>query len=79
MKPDPAPIPARTKPLLCEAVYEKTEDARHASEVLMVMKMSSKEQRREYLNGVERKRGKAAADRLRMDILKGWKNGTSKK
>ena len=45
----------------------------------MVVEMGSKELRREYLNGVEQKRGKAAADRLRTDILKGWKNGTCKK
>lgn len=79
MKPDPAPIPKRKKTLICESVYAKTEDARHASEVQMVVEMGSKELRREYLNGVEQKRGKAAADRLRTDILKGWKNGTCKK
>ena len=73
MKPDPAPIPRRKKPLICESVYAETEDARHASEVQMVVEMGSKEQRREYLSGVETKRGKAAADRLKADILKGWR------
>jgi len=39
----------------------------------MVIRMKTIEERREYLEGVETKRGKAAADRLRMDVLKGWK------
>ena len=38
----------------------------------MVIKMKTIEERREYLAGVETKRGKGAADRLRMDILRAW-------
>lgn len=39
----------------------------------MVIRMKTIEDRREYLAGVEKQRGKAAADRLRIDVLKGWK------
>ena len=73
MKPDPAPIPRRTKTLICESVYAETEHKRHADEVKMIIEMKHIEQRREYLAGVETKRGKAAADRLRTDILRAWK------
>lgn len=73
MKPDPAPMPKRTKPLICESVYAETEPKRHADEVKMIIEMKHIEQRREYLAGVEQKRGKVAADRLRADILRAWK------
>jgi len=73
MRADLPPIPARKKPLICESVYAETEPKRHADEVKMIVRMRYIEQRREYLAGVETKRGKAAADRLRVDILKKWK------
>ena len=38
----------------------------------MVIRMKTIEDRREYLAGIEKQRGKAAADRLRMDVLRGW-------
>lgn len=72
MKPDPAPIPKRTKPLICESVYAKTEPKRHECEVRMIMNMSSKEERRNHLIEIGKRRGKAAADRLKVDVLKGW-------
>jgi len=53
--------------------YKYSEQYRHLTEVDMVIRMKTIEERREYLEGVETKRGKAAADRLRMDVLKGWK------
>lgn len=39
----------------------------------MVIRMKTREERSQYLSGVETKRGKAAADRLKADILKGWR------
>ncbi len=53
--------------------YRYTEQFRHLTEVDMVIRMKTIEDRREYLAGVEKQRGKAAADRLRIDVLKGWK------
>ena len=52
--------------------YRYTEQFRHLTEVDMVIRMKTIEERREYLAGVEKQRGKAAADRLRVDVLKGW-------
>lgn len=73
MKPDPAPISKRKKPLICESVYAETEPNRHECEVRMIMNMSSKEERRNHLIEIEKRRGKVAADRLRTDILRAWK------
>lgn len=53
--------------------YRYTEQFRHLTEVDMVIRMKKIEERREYLAGIEKQRGKAAADRLRIDFLKGWK------
>lgn len=53
--------------------YRYTEQFRHLTEVDMVIRMKTIEDRREYLAGIEKQRGKAAADRLRIDVLKGWK------
>jgi hypothetical protein len=50
-----------------------SEQYRHECEVRMIINMSSKEARREHLNGIEVKRGKAAADRIRTDLLKAWR------
>jgi len=49
------------------------EQHRHECEVRMILSMGSKDQRRGHLVGIEKKRGKAAADRLRSDILREWK------
>lgn len=53
--------------------YRYTEQFRHLTEVDMVIRMKTREERSQYLSGVETKRGKAAADRLKADILKGWR------
>jgi hypothetical protein len=50
-----------------------TEAHRHACEVRYVLAMPDKNRRRAYLAGVEKARGKPAADRLRTDILNEWK------
>lgn len=51
-----------------------TEEHRHACEVRYVLAMPDKQARRAYLDGVEKKRGKQAADMLRDDVLKAWKD-----
>ena len=53
--------------------YRYSEEYRHECEVKMIIDMKFIHERREYLSGVETKRGKAAADRLKADILKGWR------
>jgi hypothetical protein len=50
-----------------------TEAHRHACEVRYVLSMQSKDRRRDYLAGVEKARGKPAADRLREGVMKAWK------
>ena len=61
----------------CETPVETySEQRRHECEVRMILNMSSRIQRKGYLDGVEAKRGKAAADRLRVDVIRGWRNGT---
>ena len=51
-----------------------SERHRHACEVRYVLAMPNKERRRAYLDAVEKLRGKAAAQRLRDDVLKAWKD-----
>ena len=53
--------------------YRYSEEYRHEREVKMIVDMKYIHERREYLAGVEKQRGKAAADRLKADILKGWR------
>jgi hypothetical protein len=50
-----------------------TEAHRHACEVRYVLAMPDKNRRRAYLEGVEKARGKSAADRLREGVMKAWK------
>lgn len=50
----------------------ETEAHRHACEVRYVMGMPDLGARRRFLAGVERRRGKAAADRLRAGIAAAW-------
>lgn len=69
--------PIFKRKLICEAVYAVTEQHRHECEVRMVLKMNSRMQRKGYLDGVEARRGKVAADLLRVDVLRGWRNGDS--
>ena len=47
-----------------------TEQHRHECEVRHVCGLPGHEARREYLDGIERKRGKPAADTLRADVRK---------
>ena len=49
-----------------------TEAYRHECEVRFVVGMPGPEQRRTYLAGVEAKRGKPAADRLREGVRAVW-------
>jgi hypothetical protein len=53
-----------------------SESWRHECEVRHVMNMPLREQRALYVMDVERKRGAAAAKRLRDDVIKAW-NATS--
>jgi hypothetical protein len=58
--------------------YTYTEAWRHECEVRHVLKMATRQQRAEYLDGVERKRGKAPADRLRRDVATAWRAAREK-
>lgn len=50
-----------------------TEQHRHESEVREVMRrFGTRDQIRAYLEGIEKKRGFEAMQRLRMDLLKEW-------
>ena len=52
--------------------YTYTEAWRHECEVRQVVRMATPELRRAYLDGVERFRGKAAAERLREGVRAAW-------
>ena len=58
------------------SVDKMSEQWRHECEVRFVIKLSTREIRATYLNGVEQKRGKPAADKLRMDVLAQWKSSS---
>lgn len=62
----------KKKNRISDEVYAQYDPLRHELEVKMILLMQGKEQRREYLQGIEQKRGKVAADRLREDLLKAW-------
>jgi hypothetical protein len=49
-----------------------TEAFRHECEVRFVLKMRSPDARSQYLAGVEARRGKPAADRLRDGVRAAW-------
>lgn len=51
-----------------------SEEHRHACEVRYVVSLPDKHKRRAHLDAVEKLRGKAAAQRLRDDVLKAWKD-----
>lgn len=53
-------------------VCNKCEAWRAECEARMVARIASTQQRREYLDSVERKRGKAAADALRAGVQAEW-------
>lgn len=57
---------------MTERGHTYTEAWRHECEVRYVVKMDGPESRRAFLDGVEKKRGKAAADRLRDGVRKVW-------
>lgn len=54
---------------------ERAEEDRHACEVKAVMRQCYPDGQKaaEYMNEVEKRRGKAAADRLRDDVRAEWK------
>lgn len=60
------------KKRLSDDVYSKTEPKRHRLEVEYVAKQSN-EWIKTHLEGVKAKRGEAAYQRLRQDVLKAWK------
>lgn len=49
-----------------------SEEHRHACEVRHVLAMREPALRREYLEGVAKRRGAEAAERLRADVLEAW-------
>lgn len=49
-----------------------SEQHRHACEIRFVISLPSASKRKAFLDGVEQKRGKAAADRLRDDVETEW-------
>lgn len=52
-----------------------TERHRNETEVREVLRrFGTKEQIKEYLAGIEKKRGSEAMQRLRIDLLKEWQN-----
>lgn len=55
-----------------EERYTYTEQYRHECEVRMIVNMKFKSDRVRYLEGVEKARGKIAADRLRKSVLEIW-------
>jgi len=74
--PDPAPIPRRNKPLICESVYAETEQDRFNKECKATFAMFYDKRRRwfdqngfdEYMKGVVTKRGQEGANRLRKGV-----------
>jgi len=63
---------------ISDAVYAATEQERHRHEVEYVAKQEGK-WIKEYLEGVQEKRGFEAYKRLRDDVAKLWRNnGTGK-
>lgn len=62
------------KKWLSDEIYARHEQHRHECELRMIVSMKSKEDWQRYLEGVEKERGTAAADRLRVDLLTAWKN-----
>ena len=60
------------KTRISEAVYARTEPYRHKHEVEFVAK-HDKEWIKEYLEGVQEKRGHEAYQKLRNDVLKLWR------
>lgn len=53
-------------------VDTSSEAHRHACEVRYVMALPTRYERTRYLEGIEAKRGKPAAERLRADVMAAW-------
>ncbi|MCR4299730.1 MAG: hypothetical protein NUV75_13460 [Gallionella sp.] len=66
-----APVTLRDGRVVCSSC----EDWRLETEARMVVKMEGKAARAEYLQGVEKQRGKAAGDLLRDEVREQWKTG----
>ncbi len=58
---------------------DTSEEWRHACEVRYIVNLPTLKARREMLRGIELKRGKGAADRLRAALLTEWENRKNKK
>lgn len=54
-----------------------TEAFRHACEVRYCVAMSSNDERKRYLEGVEKRRGRTAADRIRRDVWRAMRERSS--
>ena len=54
------------------SIDTSSEEWRHSREVNYVLSMESKEERREYLDGVEKRRGFEFAQKLRNDVKSEW-------
>lgn len=54
------------------AIDTASEAWRHECEVRFVLAMPGREARGKYINGVEKRRGSVAAERLRQDISRAW-------
>jgi len=52
--------------------YTYTEEWRHACEIRMVLAMPTRERRAAYLVLIERHRGRAAADRMKQELMRAW-------
>jgi hypothetical protein len=63
-----APIVLRDGRTVCTSC----DDWRLETEARMVVKMEGRSARANYLNGVEKKRGKVAGDVLRAEVLAQW-------
>ena len=57
---------------MIEQKYTWSEEFRHECELNMIMKKKTREERRSYIDGVERIRGIESANKIRSDILKLW-------
>lgn len=56
-----------------DPAHTYTDQFRHETEVLEIMRrFGTKEQIKAYLEGIEKKRGFEAMQRLRIDLLKEW-------
>ncbi len=56
----------------CKGRETYTADYRQQCELNMVLRMPSRERRAAYLELIEKHRGRAAADRMKQELLRAW-------